>query len=132
LRGCGRRRRDDRPGGQRDFRSPADAGGLGMTVAGTSIGRIGFVGGGFMGEGIVQGLLSRGVATANQLRVCDLVATRRDYLNERYAVLASDRVSEVVHGAATVILAVKPQDFEAAAHDLVHELHPDQLVLSIM
>jgi len=97
-----------------------------------AVGRIGFVGGGFMGEGIVQGLLGRGVARAGDLRVCELAEHRRIHLKERHGVHATGALGEALGGAETVILAVKPQDFDALAHSLVHELHPGQLVLSIM
>ncbi len=97
-----------------------------------SVGRIGFVGGGFMGEGIVQGLLGRGVARAGDLRVCELAEHRRIALKERHGVHATGELGEALGGAGTVILAVKPQDFDTLAHSLVHELHPGQLVLSIM
>ncbi|MHB8577874.1 MAG: pyrroline-5-carboxylate reductase [Dehalococcoidia bacterium] len=103
-----------------------------MTTIRAGIGRVGLVGGGFMGEGIVQGLLSRGVSTADQVRVCELAPGRRTYLAERYGVLASARQNDAVADADVIVLAVKPQEFEAMARDLAHELHERQLVLSIM
>ncbi len=102
------------------------------TVVQSGIGRVALIGGGFMGEGIVQGLISRGLAQAADLRVCEPLAARRDYLAERHGVLATDKRAEAVTGASIVVLAVKPQEFEAEGRELARLLRPEQLVLSIM
>lgn len=102
------------------------------TAVGTTIGRVTFVGGGFMGEGIIQGLLTQGLSKASELRVCEPVAARRKHLSERYGIVASTEMAASVAGAQIVVLAVKPQDFDAAARDLTGALKPEQLVLSIM
>lgn len=102
------------------------------TVVETAIGRIGLLGGGFMGEGIVQGLVASGLTVPALVQICEAAPHRRDYLAERHGVQTTEAVAEAARGARIIVLAVKPQDFEGLAHDLVHELHPDQLVISIM
>ncbi len=102
------------------------------TEVGTTVGRVGFVGGGFMGEGIIQGLLAQNMSEPADLRVCEPIAARRTYLSERYGIVTSADAAEALDGAPIVILAVKPQDFDNAARQLVGVLEPAQLVLSIM
>jgi pyrroline-5-carboxylate reductase len=77
-------------------------------------------------------LLGRGVSEAANLRVCEVAPGRRSFLTERYGVHATAELAEALRDAAIVVLAVKPQDFEQLGHSLVHELHPHQVVLSIM
>lgn len=102
------------------------------TGVGARVGRVCFIGGGFMGEGIIQGLLAQSMAAPADLRVCEPIPARREYLSERYGIAASADAVESLAGAQIVILAVKPQDFDAAARNLAGKLGPKQLVLSIM
>ena len=100
--------------------------------SGVRAGRIAFLGGGFMGEGIIQGLIARGVSSPSELRVCDLVEARRSELSGRYGVAATSRHLEAIAGANLIVIAVKPQEFEALSRDLGGALTPDQIVVSIM
>lgn len=93
---------------------------------------IGFVGGGVMGEAIIAGLLNKGLATAADVVVCDIAPARREHLAQTYGIRTTDRAPEAVTGAEIVILAVKPQEFAAAAQSLAGSLKPDQTVMSIM
>lgn len=102
------------------------------SAAGTTVGRVSFVGGGFMGEGILQGLLSRGIVQSSEVGICELVDARRQYLADRYGVNATAHVDDAVRDARVIVLAVKPQDFDAVARQLGPSLHPEQVVLSIM
>jgi len=95
-------------------------------------GRIAFLGGGFMGEGIIQGLIARGVSVPAELCVCDIVGARRVELSERYGVATTARHLEAVQDAGIIVVAVKPQEFEALSHELAGALHAKQIVLSIM
>ena len=109
-----------------------DEGGLHVTTVETAVGRIGLLGGGYMGEGIVRGLVAAGLANPGQVHVCETVPVRRDELAKRHGFHTTDEVALATRGARIVLLAVKPQDFDGLALDLVHELHPKQLVISIM
>jgi pyrroline-5-carboxylate reductase len=102
------------------------------SAVGTNVGRIAFLGGGFMGEGIVQGLLARGAVAPADISVCELIDARRRYLVERYGVSAGESATGVVRNAATLVIAVKPQDFHTLAEQLAGNLDASQLVLSIM
>lgn len=73
--------------------------------------RLQCLGGGKMGEAIVQGLLSSGWALAEEILVVEALPARREELSERYPGLNVGENSEL---GADVLLAVKPQDVATA------------------
>src|SRR5919204_451123 len=90
--------------------------------------RVAILGCGKIGESLLAGLLSSDwsdiVVTARRLeRVAEL--------QERYGVEATLSNSEAVSGAALVVLAVKPQDFESLLGEIGPSLAPEQTVLSV-
>src|ERR671926_516781 len=93
--------------------------------------RVAIVGCGKLGESLLAGLLS-----ANWLDPSEIVVTgrREERLSElrgHYGVAATRSNAEAVAGAQLVVLAVKPQDFEALLGEIGPLLGPDQTVLSI-
>ena len=93
--------------------------------------RIGFVGGGKMGGGIIHGLLERGTVAPGEIVVCEPVAGRRQELADRYGVTVTGDYGPAL-AAGAVVLAVKPQEFAKAAKEMRGELRPDALLISIM
>jgi pyrroline-5-carboxylate reductase len=93
--------------------------------------KIAIVGGGVMGEAMVGALLARGVAEASDIAVCDVLEERRRLLAERYGVRTFPQAAEAVKGADLAVLAVKPQEFPAAARSLAGS-DGSPLFLSIM
>jgi pyrroline-5-carboxylate reductase len=96
-------------------------------------GKLGFIGGGRMGEALIQGLLKSGLITAEDILATDPVADRRVYLADTYGVNTYDSTEDkhVWAGCATVILAVKPQimkDVLQGAQDRINDSH---LLISI-
>lgn len=94
--------------------------------------RIGFVGGGVMGEAMVRALLDRGVAEPKAIVVADVVAARLSYLSERYGVVTTRSLHDAVGAAQVVVLAIKPQNLGDVFTELRGSLHSGQLVLSIV
>lgn len=92
--------------------------------------RLAFIGGGVMAEAIIAGILDSGLDA--QVVVGEPVKDRRDTLTSRYKVKASAENADAVTGADMVVLAVKPQQFEAVASTLTGILDPSQTVISIM
>ena len=114
--------------------APGRTGGeVSMTKAEQRTLSLALVGGGFMAEAILKGLLKAGIVCAEGVAVAEPVESRRQYLSEAFLGIqtASDG-----GGAApeheVVLIAVKPQDFPTAARALRPVLTADQLVLSIM
>src|SRR3990170_4937130 len=92
--------------------------------------KLAFIGGGVMGEAMIGGVLNNGLAKPADVAACDVLAQRRDHLSPPYGFAPADKPPSVLETASIVVLAVKPQEFPAAARDL--SLKPDQTVMSIM
>ena len=92
--------------------------------------KLAFIGGGVMGEAIIGRVLSNGLAKPEDVTACDLLAQRRDHLSSTYGIRAVDKTATAVEGAGVAVLAVKPQEFSAAARDI--SLQSTQTVMSIM
>jgi len=91
---------------------------------------IAFIGGGNMAEALIAGLRAAGHA-GEHISVSDLDQSRRDYLSEKYAVACVQQNVDVVVNADVLILAVKPQQMQAALMSLMEHLKPDATVISI-
>ena len=90
---------------------------------------VGTVGAGNMAEAILRGLLRAGLS-ADQLSASDVSAERRRVLREELGIHTTESNAEIAQRAEVVVLAVKPQQLEAAAHTLPHDGGP--LYLSIV
>src|ERR671936_68227 len=93
--------------------------------------RVAILGAGTIGESLLAGLLSGGWREAGEVVVTGRREERIGELAERYGVEATLSNAEAVAGAALVVIAVKPQDFEALLGEIGGLLGPDQTVLSI-
>ncbi len=94
--------------------------------------RIGFIGGGAMGEAMVSAVLRRGEAQPGHVVVSEPVAERRDQLSSTYGVLVTDENAAAAERTALLVLAVKPQEFSSVAEGLRGKLAVGQTILSIM
>jgi pyrroline-5-carboxylate reductase len=92
--------------------------------------RIGIIGGGFMGEAFLRGLLRAKVAAPNDIAVAEMLPARRTQLSE-HGVRVTDDAESACIGADVVLLAVKPQDLTAVAEGLAGKVGKDALVISI-
>jgi pyrroline-5-carboxylate reductase len=75
--------------------------------------RLAIVGAGRMGGAVLEGAIRAGVMRVDDIGIYHPDAARRSDLAARYAVAELD--DEAVHQAERVLLAVKPQSFEAVA-----------------
>ncbi len=89
----------------------------------------GFIGAGKMGQALIQGLLSQGVAP-RAILVADPSAVMRRQARRLGIRPASDNC-EVACRASVVVLAVKPQHMAAALEEIAPCLTRSQLVISI-
>ena len=94
--------------------------------------RIGFIGGGYMGEALVSAFLKAGVAKPSDIMVSDVAEARREQLSVDYGVGTTTDNAQAVSNADVVVLAVKPQVFSDVAAPLKGTLDSSQTVLSIM
>jgi pyrroline-5-carboxylate reductase len=94
--------------------------------------KLGLVGCGFMGEAILSALIEHKLADPGDIRVAEINEDRCTSVTGRFGVQATHDVLPAVEGAEIVVFAVKPQEFDAAAHKLQGRFHRDQTVVSIM
>jgi len=92
--------------------------------------KLAFIGGGVMGEAIIARVLSNGLAKPHDLTACDISLERRDHLAAAYGITTVETPAPAIKGANIALLAVKPQEFAAAARGIA--VKPEQTVMSIM
>jgi pyrroline-5-carboxylate reductase len=93
--------------------------------------RVAILGGGKIGEALLAGLLTSGWRAPAEIVVTGRREARVDELTKRYGVVGTTSNAEAVRGAALVVIAVKPQDFEALLGEIGGLLAPEQTVLSV-
>jgi pyrroline-5-carboxylate reductase len=93
--------------------------------------RVAILGAGTIGEALLAGFLSGGWRKPGELVATGRREERLEELRERYGVEATLSNADAVAGAALVIIAVKPQDFEGLIGEVAPLLSSEQMVLSI-
>jgi pyrroline-5-carboxylate reductase len=71
--------------------------------------KIGFIGGGNMGMALIGGLLTSGVAIADQIAVADVNSDRLEELHEKFDLFTTSDNDKLVDNSDVIVLAVKPQ-----------------------
>lgn len=95
--------------------------------------KVGFIGGGQMGESIFGGVLQNGVITAEDLYVADINAERLEQLRERYGCHVTGDALELARTVDVVVLSVRPQDAQGLIDQIGRELDSRRIpVISIM
>lgn len=80
--------------------------------------KLGFIGGGNMAEALVHGLIARKVFKPAEIIVADIAAERRRKLARQYKVTVTDSNLEVMREAATILLAIKPQQIDSVLREI--------------
>ncbi len=93
--------------------------------------RIGFIGGGAMGEAILKGLLVEG-REPRTFWVSDLQKERRDFLERKYQVTTTAENKDVVENSDIIIFAVKPQNLKEVVDSCVSVCNNKKLLISIL
>lgn len=94
-------------------------------------GRLGFIGGGRMGEALIQGILGSEIIGAADILVTEPAAARRKYLADKYHLKTFSTNEQIWSDCATVILAVKPQIMQKVLLDAKPLVNHTHLVISI-
>src|SRR5215216_3132242 len=92
--------------------------------------RLAVLGAGKIGESLIAGLLSSGWRNPDEIVATGRREERLAELAERYGVETTLSNAQAVVGAAVVVIAVKPQDFEVLLGEVGPVLSTDQTVLS--
>lgn len=93
--------------------------------------KIGFIGGGNMGEALVKGLLASGRLTAEQIEVSDISQERLSHLRENYQVATTTDNTKLSAAADVIVLAVKPQHLDPLLAEISIRLDHQPLLISI-
>jgi pyrroline-5-carboxylate reductase len=93
--------------------------------------RVGFVGGGNMGEALIRGLLAAGQVPPEHIAATDVRAERTAELARRFGITAHADNARLVREADVVILAVKPQIVAAVLGEVAPAVTARHLLISI-
>jgi len=93
--------------------------------------KLGFIGGGQMGEALIRGIIQSGLYTNSDILVTEPNESRRAYLQETYQVQPFDSGIPIWKACSTVILAVKPQVMGSLLTDAKKMITPQHLIISI-
>ncbi len=97
----------------------------------TAFGRIGFIGGGQMGEALVKGILAAHLVPAEDIMVAEPQQERRNFLEQTYKIQSAADHGPVCAGCTTLILAVKPQIMGPVLDGLKEAVSDNHLLISI-
>jgi len=92
--------------------------------------RIGFIGGGVMGEAVIKGILAKKVVKPAAITVSDISRQRLATLKQRYTIVTTGKNEEAVQTSDVIILAIKPSEMGTVLPQL-RPLSAKQLVISI-
>ena len=93
--------------------------------------RVGFIGGGNMGEALIRGLVGANLVKPTLITATDVRAERTKQLAEQYGVTAHADNARCVRDADVVILAVKPQIMAEVVREIAPAVEPRHLLISI-
>jgi pyrroline-5-carboxylate reductase len=93
---------------------------------------ISFIGGGVMAEAMIQGLLAKGLVSAEHVTASDPRKKRQDELHQLCGIQVTGDNVAAARAGEIVVLAVKPQVLGCVLHDLKGALDPRQMVMSIV
>jgi pyrroline-5-carboxylate reductase len=93
--------------------------------------RVAVLGAGTIGEALIAGLLSGGWRKATEIIATARREERAEELRERFGVEATLSNRDAIDGAALVVIAVKPQDFDLLLDEIGPVVSAEQTVLSI-
>jgi pyrroline-5-carboxylate reductase len=93
--------------------------------------KVGFVGGGNMGEALIRGLVESNLVPCETIAVTDVRAERTRQLADQYGVRALESNATLVKQADVVILAVKPQIMAPVLREVLPALTNRPLLISL-
>ena len=92
---------------------------------------IGFIGAGNMAQALIGGWLSKDLIKPEEIFVSNRTPGKLKKMEEQFKVKTCATNEEVVDNSDIVVIAVKPQDFEAAIEPIASAFTNDQVVISL-
>ncbi len=93
--------------------------------------KIGFIGGGFMAESLIKGLVTSGSSDSDDISVTDIRKERLDHLEAAYKVRRRADNVELAGSLDILVLAVKPDDIPAVLDEVAGSVSKNLLLISI-
>ena len=92
---------------------------------------VGFIGAGNMCQALIEGWLAQSLIEPSEISVSNRTPGKLSRLNAQFKVNVCATNEGVVENSTVVILAVKPQDLEAAVEPIAASFSEDQIVISL-
>lgn len=93
--------------------------------------KIGFIGTGNMGSGIIKGIINSKFIPNENINIFDLDKNKVNSLIEKYSVSPSNSEIEIVENSDIVLLAVKPHIYPAVLRKIKNNLKNSTIILTI-
>lgn len=93
--------------------------------------KIGFIGGGKMGEALINGILRAGLSFSDKIMVSDVDKKRLQILEKEAGIKTAQDNKKITSGSDIIILAVKPNMMSSVLDELNSEITPKHLIISI-
>ena len=93
--------------------------------------RVAVLGAGTIGEALISGLLSGGWRNSDEIVATGRREERIEELREKLGIEATLSNADAVAGAALIVIAVKPQDFDLLLDEIATAVAAEQTVLSV-
>jgi len=93
--------------------------------------RVGFIGGGNMGEALIKGLLGANLVPPTMITATDVRGERCSQLTRQFSIAAHGDNVRCVRDADVVLLAVKPQIMAEVLREIAPAVGPQHLLISI-
>lgn len=81
---------------------------------------------------MLAAVLNKGLVTPGDVCIADIKPERRQYLTDKYRVLATESNKEAVGKGEIIVLAIKPQNLTEIMAGIKGSFKPGQLVISII
>ena len=93
--------------------------------------KVGFVGGGNMGEALIKGLVAAGTVPARSVHATDVRDDRLRELERQYGITVARDNAALVGACDVIVLAVKPQIMDAVVREIAGGVTRDKLMISV-
>ncbi|EFU76684.1 pyrroline-5-carboxylate reductase [Lachnoanaerobaculum saburreum F0468] len=93
---------------------------------------IGFIGGGNMAAGIIEGLIKRRVFLPENIYVKEAITKREYELKRGFGISIVDSAEDLASKVNLIVFAVRPQDGEAAAKEILPYLDEKKIIVSLL
>ncbi|MFC1906098.1 pyrroline-5-carboxylate reductase [Chloroflexota bacterium] len=94
--------------------------------------KLAFIGGGNMGGAIIKAIIDKKVASADDIVVSDVDASKLKGMTKELKVKTTNNNTEAICEADVVVLAIKPQILSNVLEELKGQVSSNQLVVSII